>query len=103
MSGEESKHGLTSKEDVTQIYRRYLELKSITRCRLVGLMMIGEPDASERDFNRMIQLRRELEGVEVGWVECKISMGMSGDFELAAVMGSDVVRVGSAIFGERRH
>lgn len=62
--------------------------------------MIGEPDASERDFTRMIELRAELEE-EIGWNECKISMGMSNDFELAARMGSDLVRVGSAIFGER--
>lgn len=71
-----------------------------TKCRLEGLMMIGEPEASERDFTRMCQLKAELQK-EVGWIGCKISMGMSADFELAARMGSDIVRVGSAIFGER--
>ena len=64
--------------------------------------MIGEADASERDFSRMIQLRTALE-CEAGWIGCKLSMGMSNDFVLAAQMGSSIVRVGSAIFGSRNH
>lgn len=63
--------------------------------------MIGEIEEAERDFTKMIRLRKELEE-EVGWIGCKLSMGMSGDFELAARMGTDIVRIGTAIFGSRK-
>ena len=63
-------------------------------------MMIGEIEESERDFYKMIQLRKELKE-EIGWENCKLSMGMSGDFEVAARIGTDIVRIGSAIFGSR--
>jgi pyridoxal phosphate enzyme (YggS family) len=104
ISQEDNKHGLKSKEEIIQIYRHYLHLKKESadtlNYSLNGLMMIGEIEASERDFAKMIQLRRELE-VEIDWNDCKLSMGMSGDYELAARMGSDIVRIGSAIFGDR--
>lgn len=87
-------------EEIIQIYRRYKEIAFTSKCRLEGLMMIGEPEASERDFMRMIQLKKDLEN-EAGWIGCKLSMGMSNDFELAAKMGSNFVRIGTAIFGER--
>jgi PLP dependent protein len=64
-------------------------------------MMIGEIEEGERDFTKMIQLRNELE-TEFGWKNCKLSMGMSGDYELAAQMGTDIVRIGTAIFGSRK-
>ena len=62
--------------------------------------MIGQVEEAERDFTKMIELKRQIQS-ETSWNDCKISMGMSADFELAAGMGSDIVRVGSAIFGER--
>lgn len=48
----------------------------------------------------MIELRGEL-SEEIGWKDCQLSMGMSGDFEVAARMGTDIVRIGTAIFGSR--
>ena len=86
-------------QEIVEIYQKHKELNSTT-CKLVGLMTIGEVEASERDFSKMIQLRREIQQI-VSWDDCKISMGMSADFDLAARMGSDIVRIGSAIFGER--
>lgn len=103
ISEEESKHGLKTKEELIQIYRHHLHLQDTgtnLNYTLEGLMMIGEIEASERDFAKMIRLRQEL-AEEVGWAGCKLSMGMSGDYELAARMGTDIVRIGSAIFGDR--
>jgi len=60
-----------------------------------GLMCIppvGEPPAPHFALLKKIAKRNGLEIV---------SMGMSGDYELAAAMGANYVRVGSAIFGER--
>ena len=99
ISEEENKHGLKGKEEIVEIYEKYTQMNS-PNCRLVGLMMIGQVEEAERDFAKMIQLKQEIQA-ETSWNDCKISMGMSADFELAARMGSDIVRVGSAIFGER--
>ena len=86
-------------EEIIEIYGKYKQIDS-PKCRLVCLMVIGEVEEAERDFSKMIQLRKEIQS-DVPWEDCRISMGMSADFELAARMGSDLVRVGSAIFGER--
>lgn len=59
-------------------------------------------DAENEDF-RLLREQRDLVARELGIVdrELELSMGMSGDFEGAIVMGSSEVRVGSTIFGER--
>lgn len=74
--------------------------------KLAGLMTIGSiaqsksDQGTNRDFQRLVQLRDQLseslDGMELG-----LSMGMSADFALAIKMGSNNVRVGSSIFGER--
>ena len=99
-------------------------VRACPRLRLVGLMTIGEAGAGERDFEVLKEARDRLvralpaDGawgedveVEVGdrGVEgapgtrrrLMLSMGMSGDFELALSAGSDIVRVGTGIFGSR--
>lgn len=66
--------------------------------RVEGLMTVGptQPDASltRRAFRTVAQMARQLDVTEV-------SMGMSGDWELAVEEGSTLIRVGSAIFGDR--
>lgn len=64
-------------------------------------MIIGEAGEEERDFSNLLAMRKEIQTKISSWNDCKICMGMSADFELAIKMGSDMVRVGSAIFGER--
>ena len=62
---------------------------------VVGLMCIppaDEPAAPHFALLKKIATRNDLQ---------KLSMGMSGDYELAAAMGASFVRVGTAIFGER--
>jgi len=94
-------------------------VRACPRLRLVGVMTIGEAGAGERDFEVLKEARDRLvralpadgawgEEVEVGdGVEgapgrrLMLSMGMSGDFELALSAGSDIVRVGTGIFGSR--
>ncbi|EGG07625.1 uncharacterized protein MELLADRAFT_62402 [Melampsora larici-populina 98AG31] len=73
---------------------------------LSGLMTIGsfkesttDSDFNE-DFHRLIKIRNLLED-KIGIKPLGLSMGMSSDFSLAIRMGSDNVRVGSKIFGER--
>jgi uncharacterized pyridoxal phosphate-containing UPF0001 family protein len=76
---------------------------------LEGLMTItalyDNGEEAREDFRRMANVRRELEreGCISLFRDSRIllSMGMSADFDVAIEEGADVVRVGTAIFGER--
>jgi pyridoxal phosphate enzyme (YggS family) len=74
--------------------------------RLVGLMTIppyfDDPEAARPYFARLRNLRDTLlkEGVEPGLLR-ELSMGMSHDFEIAVHEGATIVRLGTAIFGNR--
>lgn len=75
--------------------------------RLRGLMAIGPHPASEPEVRSAFAAVRTLREICVarhalpGFTE--LSMGMSGDLEAAILEGSTLVRVGTAIFGERPH
>ncbi|MDN5798067.1 MAG: YggS family pyridoxal phosphate-dependent enzyme [Intrasporangium sp.] len=103
-SGEESKFGLAP-EAVVGFAR---ELAAFDALRVRGLMTLAvfssEQTRVAQCFQRMVDVRerlRQADDVTVGegWEE--LSMGMSGDFELAIEYGATVVRVGQAIFGAR--
>ena len=73
--------------------------------RLSGLMTVGRRESTVADAHRTFAQLRELRdacAVRFGaGLFHELSMGMSGDFETAIAEGSTMVRVGSAIFGER--
>jgi pyridoxal phosphate enzyme (YggS family) len=73
--------------------------------RLHGLMTIGRREASVADRHRTFSQLRELRDACArrygAGLFSELSMGMSGDFEIAVAEGSTMVRVGSALFGER--
>ncbi len=73
---------------------------------LNGLMTIGrlaeDPEAVRGDFAHLRELRDRLEQ-EVGQRLPELSMGMSGDLEIAVEEGATLVRIGSGIFGPRPH
>ena len=72
--------------------------------RLDGLMMMPPPsedaEASRPYFENLRALRDQLAG-ELGAPLPVLSMGMSGDFEVAIECGATHVRIGTAIFGAR--
>jgi pyridoxal phosphate enzyme (YggS family) len=74
--------------------------------RIRGLMTLAvfseDRDAVTACFARMRTLQDELRAAEVPGSYDELSMGMSGDFELAIGYGATTVRVGEAIFGPRR-
>ncbi|MBP2414674.1 pyridoxal phosphate enzyme (YggS family) [Arthrobacter stackebrandtii] len=101
-SGEDSKFGLPPAEVAAFMQ----ELPAFDRLRVVGLMTLAVNSPDEQRvracFKTLHALRGQLQqeapsGVELG----ELSMGMSGDFELAVEEGATVVRVGQAIFGAR--
>lgn len=105
---EESKFGLNQKE-VTQLIEDPIFM-TLSHIRIVGLMGMASFTENvaqiKKEFQSLKSLFDVLKANRVGestglvqWEE--ISMGMSGDYLLAAELGSTLVRVGSAIFGPR--
>lgn len=86
------------------------ELARVTsRCehiRLIGLMTLPpyfeDPEQARPFFRKLASWRKQLkeEGV-FGWERGELSMGMTHDFEVAIEEGATMVRIGTAIFGER--
>lgn len=99
-SGEPSKFGLEP-EEVAGFLARLPHYSSL---RVRGLMTLAARTTDEARVRACFHLMRELRdaGLQAGTVgEGELSMGMSGDFELAIESGSTCVRVGQAIFGAR--
>ncbi len=99
VSGEEAKYGFRP-EDVEGALSAIGGMKNIA---LKGLMTIapysGNPEDSRRYFRRLRNLRDNLSRFNSGNISlARLSMGMSGDFEVAIEEGADIVRIGSAIF-----
>jgi pyridoxal phosphate enzyme (YggS family) len=101
-SGEPGKHGLHP--SVVEPAALHI-LSNLKRCLLVGLMMIGSmkessrAEGENREFVLMKSIRDDIE--RSSGVKLKLSMGMSQDYKKAVDQGSDLIRVGSAIFGSR--
>lgn len=101
VSGEPSKHGVKP-EDVATLAAAIADLPNIA---LRGLMAIPEP-TSDVALQRVhfAELRTLQEGLcNRGYELDTLSMGMSADLEAAILEGATIVRVGSAIFGDRAH
>ncbi|HMN29898.1 MAG TPA: alanine racemase, partial [Caldilineaceae bacterium] len=101
ISGEESKHGF-SPDDVRQLAGQLGALPGIRIHGLMTMAPLTAPGEAARPFFRALrQLRDELTSryPSIDWRQ--LSMGMTGDFEAAVAEGATLVRIGSAIFGER--
>lgn len=106
-SGEESKSGVEPSDALALC--KHIRT-SCPHLQLTGLMTIGAiarsqattPGNENEDFVTLKDTRDQI-AKELGMLEgeLELSMGMSADFEGAIAMGSDEVRVGSDIFGER--
>ena len=81
-------------------------LRGLERLELIGLMTLppffDDPEQARPYFRRLRELRDELaRGGLFGERGGELSMGMTNDFEVAIEEGATMVRVGTAIFGER--
>ncbi|ONK81480.1 uncharacterized protein A4U43_C01F29580 [Asparagus officinalis] len=102
-SGEESKYGIEPSGCVE--LAKHVKL-SCPNLIFSGLMTIGMLDYSStpENFKTLSNCRTEVcEALGIPQDQCGLSMGMSGDFELAIEMGSTNVRIGSTIFGAREY
>jgi pyridoxal phosphate enzyme (YggS family) len=96
VSGEESKSGLSPES-----LPAFLDsLAAYPRLKPQGLMTMPpydpDPEVSRPYFRRLYELREKVAPALKG-----LSMGMSGDFEVAIAEGATVVRIGTALFGVR--
>ena len=98
MGGEEHKSGCLS-EELPVLIDSIGALSSIALCGLMTIPPYSEDPADSRPFFDALAELREQQGGER--VLPELSMGMSADLEYAIAAGSTMVRVGTAIFGER--
>ncbi|MDD3695000.1 MAG: YggS family pyridoxal phosphate-dependent enzyme [Lentisphaeria bacterium] len=99
ISGEDSKFGLEP-EQVEPL----LQICQEDAVKCLGLMTIAPYQAEESELRRIFAALRELRDQlqqNCGLSLPELSMGMSGDFEAAIAEGATMLRIGSAIFGER--
>jgi pyridoxal phosphate enzyme (YggS family) len=102
ISGEESKFGI----DPSVTYEMAELAQTLTNIRVRGLMTVApyteNPEENRVYFAGIRKLFEEIRSQQGGNIDMQyLSMGMSGDFEEAILEGSNMVRVGSAIFGKR--
>ena len=98
-SGEESKSGVSPGSDVAELVTKISE--ECPWLSIDGLMTIGAP-GDDSCFDTLRLCRDEVASVldrDLNTLE--LSMGMSGDFEVAIKKGATSIRVGSTIFGDR--
>lgn len=101
-SDEESKFGIAP-EEAEQLIRQISKLEHL---HIKGLMTIGLFSSSEEKvracFKRLRKVQTEIKDLKIANVEMtELSMGMSGDLEIAIEEGATIIRVGTAVFGQR--
>lgn len=99
--GEGSKFGYKPEQLISELKT----LNALPRLEINGLMTIPPwtplPERVRLVFRRLRELKTECEQV-LGAPLPELSMGMTGDFEVAIEEGATMVRIGTALFGERR-
>ncbi|MFZ9668544.1 MAG: YggS family pyridoxal phosphate-dependent enzyme [Solirubrobacterales bacterium] len=101
-TGEESKFGIEPDEAVE--FAREIARRDALRVR--GLMTIGlfseDPEVTRPSLSALRETADRVRDAAIEGVEMReLSMGMSGDLEVAIAEGATIVRVGSAVFGDR--
>lgn len=101
-SGEESKFGIAP-DQAAGLVRQVARLKNL---HIKGLMTIGvfssDTEKVRRCFRMLREIQQEIRAQNIpGTAMKELSMGMSGDLETAIAEGATIVRVGTAIFGQR--
>lgn len=100
---EETKFGVKP-ECVADFIRKIAPLSNI---KIKGLMAMApyseNPEDARKYFRRMKKLFDDIKNSKIENISMEyLSMGMTGDFEVAIEEGSNMVRIGTGIFGERR-
>jgi hypothetical protein len=99
ISGDAAKHGFSSAE-LTAGWNSALNHRQVAIRGLMAMAGLeGDAEAARRDFAALRALRGELQTLAGDRAQLdELSMGMSGDYELAIQEGATIVRIGSALF-----
>jgi PLP dependent protein len=101
VAGESAKFGYPPGQLLAELPR----INALPRIEVQGLMTLApwspDPERARPVFRQLRELRRRCEDT-LGAPLPELSMGMSGDFEVAIEEGATLVRIGTALFGERR-
>lgn len=103
-SNEESKFGIAPEKTV-ELVKEVAQLKTL---KIKGLMTIGlfsaETEKVRKCFRLLKDIQQQIIALNIPNVEMQeLSMGMSGDLETAIAEGATIVRVGTAVFGQRMY
>lgn len=101
----EATKGGTTGEELLALVREVARLPHVRICGLMTMPpFFDDPEGARPYFRALREMACELTAAAVPGVEMReLSMGMSGDFEAAIEEGATLVRVGSALFGEREY
>jgi pyridoxal phosphate enzyme (YggS family) len=104
VSGEASKFGI----DPAEIDSMMISLEGLDKINVTGFMTMApyydDPEKTRDSFKRLSFLYRSCQEKAYPRTHLKyLSMGMSNDYEIAVQEGSNMVRIGSALFGERNY
>ncbi len=104
VSGEETKSGV-KKEDALNLVK---DISALENLSIQGLMTMppwfDDPEDARPYFVNLRELRDRITEEKIPNVEmCELSMGMSGDYQVAVEEGATIVRIGTLIFGERQY
>ncbi len=103
-SDEESKFGVHPGKAVELVR----QVAALDRLKIKGLMTIGlfssETEKVRKCFRLLKEIQQQIIALNIPGVEMQeLSMGMSGDLETAIEEGATIVRVGTAVFGQRMY
>lgn len=101
-----SKEPSKSGSDIQSAANLIKDIVLLENLSVKGLMAMppffNNPEKARPYFTALRVLRDQIQNVFPGVVLNELSMGMTGDFEVAIEEGATLVRIGTAIFGERR-
>lgn len=102
MAEEETKDGIHA-EETEELVK---EIAKLPNLQIMGLMTIApfvdDPEENRPVFKAMVALKNKIDALQIPGVQMKeLSMGMTNDYEVAIEEGATMIRVGTAIFGER--
>jgi PLP dependent protein len=104
VSGEQTKSGITAAKSIDLIK----EISVLENVSVKGLMTMApysdNPENSRPYFSELRNLRDKIISERIAGIQMEeLSMGMTDDFEIAIEEGATIVRIGRAIFGERKY
>lgn len=101
---EESKFGLMP-EETEKVVREIAKMPNITVCGLMTIApYVENPEDNRVHFQNLRKLLVDINAKNIDNISMReLSMGMTGDYEIAIEEGATFVRVGTGIFGERQY